>query len=391
LNPCDADGSFATRDPAGNVHRPLEAAVIGLALIALSAVGCSQNDAAQEAARTKATPGVPVVTAPVLRKTMPVKLQAIGNVEPYTSVSVKSRIDGQITAVHFQDGQDVKEGQLLFELDPRALQAQVKQLQANLQRDTVIVANNQAKEKRYADLLEKGFISADAYNQIKTDLDAAQANVQADQAGLEAARVQLSYTRIVSSIGGRAGKIMIQIGNVVKANDTASLVTINAVVPIYVSFAVPEQYLADIRGFMAKAPLGVHASPTGASVAETDGRLTFIDNMVEAQTGTIRLRATFPNRDNVLWPGQFANVTLTLREQPDAIVIPSQALQNGPKGQYVYVVKPGDQSVEMRSVTLERMDGLEAVIASGLQEGETVVTSGQIRLTPGAKVAPKAG
>ncbi len=365
--------------------------MIGLAVIALSAAGCSQNDAAQEAAKSKAAPGVPVVTAPVVRKTMPVKLQAIGNVEPYTTVAVKSRIDGQITAVRFQDGQDVKEGQLLFELDPRALQAQVKQLQANLQRDTVIVANNQAKEKRYADLLEKGFISADAYNQIKTDLDAAQANVQADQAGLESARVQLSYTRIVSPITGRAGKIMIQIGNVVKANDTQSLVIINAVVPIYVSFAVPEQYLSDIRAFMAKGSLGVQAAPTGVATAETDGRLSFIDNLVDAQTGTIRLRATFPNKDHVLWPGQFANVTLMLRQQSDAIVIPSQALQNGPNGQYVYVVRPQDQSAEMRSVTLERMDGLEAVIASGLKEGETVVTSGQIRLTPGAKVAPKAG
>jgi membrane fusion protein, multidrug efflux system len=391
LNAPSAEGIPGTRTFAAKIHRLVAASAIGLAVIELSAAGCSQNDAAQEAAKSKVAPGVPVVTASVVRKTMPVKLQAIGNVEPYTTVAVKSRIDGQITAVRFQDGQDVKEGQLLFELDPRALQAQVKQLQANLQRDTVIVANNQAKEKRYADLLEKGFISADASHPIKTDLDAAQANVQADQAGLESARVQLSYTRIVSPIAGRAGKIMIQIGNVVKANDTQSLVIINAVVPIYVSFAVPEQYLSDIRAFMAKGALGVQAAPTGATTAETDGQLSFIDNLVDAQTGTIRLRATFPNKDHVLWPGQFANVTLLLRQQSDAIVIPSQALQNGPNGQYVYVVRPQDQSAEMRSVTLERMDGLEAVIASGLKEGETVVTSGQIRLTPGAKVAPKAG
>ena len=384
MDPPSAEGGCGPRLPNENILSTLAAAAI-----ALSVTGCSPNDAA-ESGKSKAPPGVPVVTAQVVRKPMPLKLQAIGNVEAYTSVAVKSRMDGQIIAVRFQDGQDVKAGQLLFELDPRALEAQVKQLEANVVRDKVIVANDQAKERRYKDLQDKGFISADAYNQIKTDLDAAQANVEANQAGLEAARVQLSYTRITAPIGGRAGRIMIQIGNVVKANDTVALVTINAVVPIYVSFAVPEQYLPEIRRFMAKAPLAVHASPAGDASTQTNGQLTFIDNAVDAQTGTIRLRATFPNKDHVLWPGQFANVTLTLSEQPDAVVIPSQALQNGPKGQYVYVVQL-DQSAEMRSVTVDRTDGLEVVIASGLQAGETVVTSGQIRLTPGAKVAPKAG
>jgi multidrug efflux system membrane fusion protein len=385
LNSPSAEGGCGDRALIENIRSTVAAVAI-----ALSAASCSPNDAAQDGGKSKTPAGVPVVAAQVVRKPMPLKLQAIGNVEPYTTVAVKSRIDGQITAVRFQDGQDVRQGQLLFELDPRALQAQVKQLEANVVRDKVIVANDQAKEKRYSDLLEKGFISADAYNQIKTDLDAAQANVQANQAALEAARVQLSYTRITAPIGGRAGKIMIQMGNVVKANDTAALVTINAVVPIYVSFAVPEQYLPEIRRFMAKAPLVVHASPAGDASTQTDGQLTFFDNAVDAQTGTIRLRATFPNKDRMLWPGQFANVTLTLSQQPDAIVIPSQALQNGPKGQYVYVVQP-DQSAEIRSVTVDRTDGLEAVIGSGLKEGETIVTSGQIRLTPGAKVAPKAG
>ena len=385
MDPPCAEGGFGARTPIESIRNAISAAAV-----ALLAAGCSPNDAAQDGAKSKAPPGVPVVTAQVVRKPMPVKLQAIGNVEPYTSVAIKSRIDGQIVAVRFQDGQDVRQGQLLFELDPRALEAQVKQLEANVMRDKVLVANDQAKEKRYSGLLDKGFISADAYNQIKTDLDAAQANVQANLAALEAARVQLSYTRITAPIGGRAGKIMIQMGNVVKANDTAALVTINAVVPIYVSFAVPEQYLPEIRRFMAKAPLVVHASPAGDASTQTDGQLTFVDNAVDAQTGTIRLRATFPNKDHMLWPGQFANVTLTLSQQPDAIVIPSQALQNGPKGQYVYVVQP-DQSAEMRSVTVDHTDGLEAVIGSGLKEGETVVTSGQIRLTPGAKVAPKVG
>jgi multidrug efflux system membrane fusion protein len=321
---------------------------------------------------------------------MPVKLQAIGTVEPYTAVAIKSRIDGQIVAVHFKDGQDVAKGQLLFELDARSLLAQVKQLEANVERNKVIVANNLAKEKRYSDLLAQGFISADAYNQIKTDLDAARANVEADQAALEVARVQLSYTRITAPISGRAGKAMIQVGNVVKANDTLPLVILNAIVPIFVSFSVPEQYLQDIRDFMSKGTLNVTASPAGDSTVAAHGKLTFIDNAVDPQTGTIRLRATFPNRDHVLWPGQFASTVLTLDEQPNAIVIPTEALQNGPKGQYVYVVKQ-DLSAEMRSVKVDRTDGAQTVIASGLAAGETVVTSGQIRVTPGAKVQPKAG
>ncbi len=338
MDPPSTEGGCGARLPTESILNALAAAAM-----ALSVTGCSPNDAAQEGAKSKAAPGVPVVTAQVVRKPMPLKLQAIGNVEAYTSVAIKSRMDGQIIAVRFQDGQDVKAGQLLFELDPRALDAQVKQLEANVVRDKVIVANDEAKERRYKDLLDKGFISADAYNQIKTDLEAAQANVEANQAALQAARVQLSYTRISAPIAGRAGKIMIQIGNVVKANDTVALVTINAVAPIYVSFAVPEQYLPEIRRFMAKAPLAVHASPAGDASTQTDGQLTFIDNTVDAQTGTIRLRATFPNKDHMLWPGQFANVTLTLSEQRDAVVIPSQALQNGPKGQYVYVVHAGPE------------------------------------------------
>lgn len=359
-----------------------------LALSILAA--CSDNGAAPHGGKEKAAVAVPVTTAPVLRKSMPVKLQAIGNVEPSTTVVVKSRMDGQITAVHLQDGSDVTKGQLLFELDARALEATLRQMQAAVQRDRALVANNEAKEKRYAELLQQGFISADGYNQIKTDLDASRATAGANEAALESARVQLSYTRIVSPITGRAGKVMIQLGNVVKANDTLPLVTINAVAPIYVSFAVPEQNLPTIRAFLAKGALAVRATPTGETHAGSEGKLTFIDNTVDQQTGTIRLRATFPNRDNVLWPGQFANVTVTLDQQDNAIVIPADALQTGPKGPFVYVIKP-DSSAEMRNVKVDRTDGRDAVIAEGLKDGEMVVTSGQIRLTPGAKVQLKSG
>jgi len=357
---------------------------------ALALHACSKEGSALPGGKTKADQaGVPVVTAQAVRKIMPAKLQAIGNVEPRTSVAVKSRIDGQIVAVRFRDGQDVGKDQLLFQLDPRALDAQVKQLEATVQKDKVLLTNAQARERRFAELLEKNFISQDAYTQVKTEMEAAQASLQADAAALENARVQLSYTRILSPISGRAGRVMIQVGNVVKANDMP-LVTINEIAPVYVSFAVPERYLSEIRGFMASGKLPVQAVLQDAPGAVTSGELTFVDNAVDQQTGTIRLRATFPNHDRALWPGQFVSVTLVLRQQRDAIVVPTQALQNGPHGQYVYVVKP-DMSAEMRSVTVDRTDGSEAIIANGIQDGETVVTSGQIRVTPGAKVAPKAG
>jgi len=366
----------------------LRLAVPALAFTLLTA--CSSGDDAKAGDKPKAAPAVPVTTAAVVRKSMPLKLEAIGNVEPSTTVAVKSRIDGQITSVHLADGRDVAKGDLLFELDARALEAQVRQMQATVQRDRALVANQEAKEKRYSELLAQGFISPDAYNQIKTDLDAGRATAEANEASLQSARVQLSYTRIYAPIAGRAGKVQIQLGNVVKANDTAPLVTINAVMPIYVSFAVPEQHLARIRSFLAKGPLAVRALPTGDTHAPSEGTLTFIDNAVDQQTGTIRLRATFPNRDSVLWPGQFANVTVTLDRQDNAIVVPADALQNGPKGPYVYVVKP-DSSAEMRNVKIDRTDGPETIIADGLHEGETVVVSGQIRLTPGIKVKTGAG
>jgi multidrug efflux system membrane fusion protein len=353
---------------------------------ALSLVsGCSRNDAAPAPAKT---PTVPVTVAQVMKKPMALRLQAIGTVEPLTSVAVKARIDSQITAVHFRDGQDVTRGQVLFELDRRTLDAQVKQLQATAQRDLALVNNAIAQEQRQRDLLEKKFISDDAYAQTRTNLDAARATLAADEAILDSARTQLGFASISSPISGQAGKILIQVGNVVKANDTAALVVINEISPIYVSFAVPEQYLPDVRSFMAKNALSVQVAPSGTATTIDDGRLTFVDNTVDSQTGTIRLRATFPNANRALWPGQFATVTLLMGTQSEAIVVPSQAIQNGPKGQYTYVVKE-DTSVEMRPVVVDRSDASESVISKGLAAGETVVVSGQIRLVPGAKVQVK--
>jgi membrane fusion protein, multidrug efflux system len=358
-----------------------------LLLLALALSGCKESNSAKQNA---GPPPVPVMVGTVERATVPLSVIAIGNVEPIESVAIKSRIDGEIVAVHVRDGETVVKGQLLFELDRRYLDSQLKQLEANEAKDRALLANAQSQERRYADLMAKGFISEEAYTQAKTALEAAKATVDADRAAVETARVQLSYTRITSHINGRAGRVLLQVGNVVKANDTQALVVINQVAPIYVSFAVPEQYLSEIRSYMSKGTLDAQAAPQGAAAEPSTGKLSFIDNAVDPQTGTIRLRATFANSGLQLWPGQFVTVKLKLHEEPDTLVIPSQAVQNGPNGTYVFVVK-ADGTAEVRDVVIARQEGERSIVGKGLAAGETIVTNGQLRVTPGAKLAPKAG
>jgi membrane fusion protein, multidrug efflux system len=356
-------------------------------LAALATPGCNDSKSADK----KAGPApAPVTVSSVERATVPVTITAIGNVEPIQTVAIKSRIDGEIVAVHVRDGEDVAKGQLLLELDDRYLQAQLKQLEAAEARDRALLANAQSLETRYQELLAKGFISQEAYTQAKTTRDAAEATVAADHAAVETARVQLSYTKLRSPISGRTGKVILPVGNNVKANDTGALVVINQIAPVQVGFAVPDRYLNDIRAFSAKGSLPVRATPQGTQGVEAVGRLTFIDNAVDPQTGTIRLAATFANTERELWPGQFVTAKLTLQEQANVVVVPSQAIQNGPKGQYVYVVKP-DGTAELRTIVVERAEGERTVVAKGLEAGETVVTSGQLRVVPGGKVTPRAG
>ena len=358
------------------------AATLALAVVAIGLI--AQYNKESRAAARKPQAAVPVTVAAVVAKTVPMRLTAIGNVEPYTTVAVKARVDGQIDSVHFNDGEEVRQGQLLFELDPRPFAATLQQVQANLLRDRALLDRATDQEKRYKDLLEKKFISPDAYGQMKTAMESAAATVRADEAGVSSARLQLDYCSIRSPITGYAGKIAIQRGNLVKANDTNPLVTINQVVPVYVSFSVPEQSLSDVRAHQAKGDLGVQVD-LSHSAAPIEGKLIFIDNSADLSTGTIKLKAVFPNKDKTMWPGQFVNVGLTLYEQPDAIVTPSISVQNGPNGQYVFVVKP-DQTVEMRPIKVARAQGDDTVVASGLKAGDRVVTVGQIRLVPGTRV-----
>ena len=350
----------------------------------------AQSDKRSTDKKGKGGPAIPVIVATVSEQTLPLKIQAIGNVEVQTTVSIKSRLDGQIVKVGFADGQDVAKGQMLFEIDARPLQAQLEQARATLARDKAQLDRARQQEERYKDLLQKGFVSQDAYAQFRTNVDTAAATVNASESAVDNMRVQTEYAVIRSPIQGRAGKILIQQGNLVKANDTPSLVIINQLAPIYVSFAVPEQYLGLIRKYMAGGKLVVEALPpnpgegVAGSMTGARGTLAFVDNTVDTTTGTVRLRAVFDNKDKSLWPGQFVTASVTLNETQSAIVVPSQAVQTGPKGQYVYVVKDG--VALMREITVERADGPHTVVSRGLVGGEQVVASGQSRLVPGMKV-----
>jgi membrane fusion protein, multidrug efflux system len=333
----------------------------------------------------KGPPAVPVTVVPVMQQTVPVRVHAIGNVEAYSTVQIKARVDGQILDVNFREGQAVKKGEVLFRIDPRPYEAALRQAEANALRDAAARDQARSQDKRYQELLEKNFVSKEAYAQIRTNAATAEATAKASQAALENARLNLEYCTIVSPLDGYVGRVLLQQGNLVKANDTAALAVINQVRPIYVNFAVPEQTLSEVRSYMAKGTLPVDAISTGAQPGQERGRLIFIDNAVDPTTGTIRLRAQFDNADASLWPGQFVNVSLQLYEQADALVVPAQAVQTGADGQYVYVIDD-ENTAQVRRVTVQRADGERAIIAKGVAKGERVVTRGQLRLGPKVKV-----
>ena len=368
-----------------STQRKLFSGIFVLAVVAALLFVVFQANRGSRADPPKSIAAVPVTTAPVILKTVPVRLYAIGNVEPYTTVAVKARVDGQLVSVRFKEGDEVRQGAVLFEIDARPFAASLKQAQANLLKDRALYDRAKEQDKRYKDLLAKNFISTDAYEQVRTNAETAAATVAADEAAIDNAKLSLEYCTIRSPVTGYAGHIQIQQGNLVKANDTNSMVTLNQVVPIYTSFSVPEQNVAYVRRYQADGELKVAASFANATHPPMAGRLSFVDNSADATTGTIKLKAEFPNSDKALWPGQFVNVVLTLREQKDAIVTPSSSVQSGPTGQYVFVVK-ADSTVELRNITITRAEGDDTVVASGLKAGDIVVTVGQLRLAPGTKV-----
>ena len=329
----------------------------------------------------------PVVTAATAPRAVPITLEMIGNVQAYSTVSIKSRVDGQLLSAAFQEGQLVKKGDLLFTIDPRTFEAQVAQTEAQLARDQASLEGARADLARYARLSKSGYSSEQQYEQQRAATKALEATIRADQATLEMAKLQLEYTKIYSPIDGRTGNILIKPGNLVKANDTNPIVVINQTEPVYVSFSVPEQNLNEIKRRMAEGKLKVAARVPGGDEPEL-GQVTFINNAVDSTTGTIQIKATFPNDDERLTPGQFVEVTVQLSVLEDALVVPSEAIQTGQNGTYVFVVKP-DRTAEARPVVVGPSAGGFTVVSKGLKAGEQVVTEGQLRVVPGAKVDPK--
>jgi multidrug efflux system membrane fusion protein len=379
-----------------------------IAILGLSA--CSDKVSASR----PAPPPAPVSVAEAVVKYVPVEIPAVGNAEAYSTVTIKAQAGGELTSVNFQEGAEVKKGDLLFMIDQRPYQAQVAQseanlakdkaqlqaLQANLARDVAQEEYAAAQSKRYSDLTQRGLVPKESSDQtaaqataareaIRADraaIDSAQANIAADEAALQSARLQLEYCTIRSPIDGRTGHILVKQGNVVKPNDV-DLVTINQLRPIFVTFSIPEDQLPAVKNHMASGQVKVLASAPADPAPET-GKLTLIENTVDSSTGTIRLKALFENNSVKLWPGQFLRTVVQLNESKDSVVIPSAAVQTSQDGKFVFVVKP-DMTVESRPVVAGRTVEREIVIEKGLSAGETVVTEGQLRLGPGSRVQIK--
>jgi membrane fusion protein, multidrug efflux system len=366
--------------------RPRRAGVLALALLApLLAAGCGDSSESQQVAPQP----VPVTVGDVTREAVPTLVQAIGAVVAQQTVSVRPQVGGQILSVHFREGEDVKKGELLATIDPRSYQAALAQAQAQLARDQAQATKASQDIDRYADLVKKDYVTQEQYDQIVATAAAAKATLAADEAAVESARLDLDRTAIRAPIGGRTGQVLIHAGNLVKDNDDRALVVIQQMEPIDVGFSVPQASLNAIRA-RAADELEVAATPAQAEAATQHGSLSFVDNTVDTSTGTIALKATFPNADRALWPGEFVDVSLTLSTESDAVVAPATAVQAGQDGDYVFVVKP-DDTVESRKVTVDRTVGAKAVIAEGLTGGERVVTDGQLRLIPGSKIEIKTG
>jgi len=360
------------------------AALAALCVLSLFLTGCPQGQSKKQVR----APAVPVTTAQAVRKDVPIRLNVIGNVEPYATVSIKARVGGELQKVNFQEGEDVKKGDLLFVIDPRPLEAALKEAQARLTRDRALLLKAEADLSRYTDLIRMDLVSREAYEQVRATAESLKATVNADEVAVQNARLQLSYCYIHSPISGRTGNLLANQGNLIKADADKAMLVINQIQPIYVAFSVPERHLPEIKSTMAQEKIKVEARlPQGEGPIE-EGILTFINNTVDTATGTILLKATFANQDKRLWPGLFADVTLNFGTEKNALAVPAPAVQTGQEGTYVFVVKP-DQTVEMRPVKVGRSIDGEVVLKEGVAPGETVVTRGQLRLVPGAKVEIK--
>src|SRR5215475_5326326 len=367
--------------------KPLERSKALILLVASTTLFCSCGSKEQTKTVSAAAnrPAAPVVVATAEQQDIPVQIHAIGNVEAYQTVFIRSQVNGQIQKIFFKEGDDVREGQPLFQLDKRPFQAELERAAGQLKRDQAQGENSRLQAERYSGLEKEGIVAHETADQLRAQAKAESAAVEADKAALEAARVQLQYTDILAPINARAGVLMINLGNLVKANDTPYLVQLNQVTPIYVTFSVPEGNLDRVRQRYASGQLKVLVVPKGQADHPVGGKLTFIDNGVDTTTGMFKLKATFQNRNRRLWPGQFVDVALELSTQKNAIVIPTKAIQNGQQGDYVYVVR-ADSTAESRVVKQVGTYQDLTLISNGLRAGEQVVVHGHMRVVPNSKV-----
>lgn len=355
--------------------------------VALGLAACSDRDARKRPEQ----PPVPVVSAKATEQDIPVTLRVVGRAEAYESVTLKSRVDGQVAAVLFSEGQHVKQGDILIRLDPSDLEARLQQAQATAARDEALIAKTKADTSRYAALKERNFVSEEKVNDVRTNEATASANLRASKAATDFAALQLSYATIRAPISGVIGARLVFPGSSVKTNDT-TLAVINRNRPLLVAFSIPERHLAQIRTTMKsgtmKASVSEPDSGQGNEARHMEGDVRFIDNAVDSTTGTILMKAVLANETESLTPGQFLNVTLVLETLANAVTVPDEAVQQGADGNYLYVVK-ADDSVEMRKIDVATSNGVVTAIRAGVQTGETVVTDGQLRLKPGTKVRAK--
>ena len=365
----------------------------GAAIFALVAIGVilwlRVEEPVPQAAAQTASPAIPVTAGTVKVEDVPVFLNGIGTVQAYNSVAIKSRVDGQIVRVDFKEGQDVREGDPLFQIDPRSYQAAVDQAQAAKQKDEANLAGAQADLERYEKLLTPGWQTRQSYDQQKAQVAQLQAAIKGDEAQINTAKINLGYTDIRSPIDGRLGARLVDKGNIVHANDNTPLVMITEFKPIFVSFTLPQETLDDVHENNKQAPLVVRAFSGDGKKQLAEGKLTLIDNMIDQATGTIHLKARFDNENERLWPGEFVSLRVILSMRRGVATVPQQTVQQGPNGHYAYVIKP-DNTVERRAVEVASIQDGIAVITKGLAENERVVVDGQFRLTEGARVNPTA-
>lgn len=366
---------------------------VGLALAAAASAGAvyyvQDGQSSQTPEKKRARPAAPVIVASVSTRSVPVRIETIGTVQSRSTVAVKSRVDGQLMEVGFEEGQPVRKGDLLFRIDPRPFEASLRQAEANLARDIAQMEKAKADLTRYEELTTKGYASQQKYEEARAILATAGAAIRADQAAIEMARLQLGYTTIHSPIDGRTGNLLVNAGNLVKGNDTQVLVVINETNPIYVSFTVPEKDLPAVKQYSAEGQLTIEAAVPHDTRPPLRGKLFFINNTVDTASGTIQLKAHFDNADERLTPGQFVNVSVRLATLENALVVPERAVQTGQKGTYVFVMNDEKKTVQPRVVETGPLDAGMVVVEKGLKLGEIVVTDGQLRLFPGARVAPK--